>query len=126
MLSGRFRDSIAIRMQAGEPVHETLLAECRRRAISAAFVSSGIGMLDTPELAYYDFSIMGYQTKTFPGRHELLNLSGNISVGVDGESLLGHLHATLSHTDFSVFGGHLMQARVGLTVEVVLHVLEAP
>ena len=77
MLPGRFRDSIAIRMQAGEPVHETLLTECHRRGISSAFVSSGIGMLDTPELACYDFSIMGYQTKSFPGRHERSKNSAN-------------------------------------------------
>lgn len=30
---------------------------------------------------------------------------------------MGHLHVMLANEDYSVFGGHLFQAEVGLTLE---------
>jgi predicted DNA-binding protein with PD1-like motif len=117
MFSGRYNDVLAVRLDVGEPVHESLLAECKRRNIKGAMIVSGIGMLADPELAFF-VGNGRYDTQVFAGKFELLCLSGNVSVRDDG--LLAHIHVILGRPDYSVLGGHLMQATVGLTLEVGL------
>lgn len=113
-------DIIAVRLQAGEDVHGSLLDICRRYQVQGAFVISGIGMLSDPELGFF-VNHGKYERQRFAGRHELLNLSGNISM-YDGAPM-AHLHAMLANEDYSVFGGHLFQATVGLTLEVLLQIV---
>ncbi|MCC7479838.1 DNA-binding protein [bacterium] len=117
--SGNF---VAVRLKAPEPVHESLCEIARHYGFSSAYVISGIGMLADPSIGYYDLPGQQYHEETIPGNHELLCLAGNISLR-DGE-LMGHLHVTLSREDHSAFGGHLFGAKVGLTCEVLLAVLD--
>lgn len=105
---------VAFRLQVGEDVHLSMVQICEACGISAAFINSGIGMLKDPELGYF-VSKGEYARKVFEGNFELLNLSGNISK-YDG-GLLGHIHVMLANEDYSVFGGHLFNAKVGLTLE---------
>jgi uncharacterized protein len=123
LFSSRFGDAIAIRLQIDEDVHPALLEAARRFGAGGAFVISGIGMLRDPELGFFA-GPEGYMKKVFPGNHELLNLSGNISLR-DGE-LMAHLHALLADEQFGVFGGHLFNAQVGMTLEVMLQVIGDP
>jgi len=112
---------IAVRLEKGEPVHESLLKVFAQAGAQAGFVVSGIGMLRNPELGF--FAGEGkYERRQFEGNFELLNLSGNVSLN-EGE-LMAHLHAMLANEDYSVFGGHLFSAAVGLTLEVQLSLAE--
>jgi predicted DNA-binding protein with PD1-like motif len=117
----RHNDSIALRLEAGELVHDSLCAVCAHYGAAQAFVVSGIGMLSDPLLGWYEVEAKRYHEQSFPGRHELLNLSGNISLREGAP--FAHLHAVLSHTDYSCFGGHLFSAAVGLTLEVLIQLL---
>ena len=49
---------------------------------------------------------------------ELLSLLGDVAVGDQGPAL--HLHAVLGKADGSVVGGHLIEAYVRPTLEVIL------
>jgi uncharacterized protein len=124
MYHARSGSNIAVRLEAGELVHESLLAICRSEGVGGGFVISGIGMLKDPLLGWYDIPGRCYHEQAFPGCHELLTLSGNISLK-DGEPF-AHLHATMSHTDYHCFGGHLFSAEVGLTCELMLAVCDGP
>jgi uncharacterized protein len=120
MFAKRSGNKLIIRLVAGEDVHSSLLSICREHGVHGAFAISGIGMLSDPELGFFVRDGQ-YERQRFPGRHELLNLSGNLSLR-DGE-LMAHLHALLAHEDYSVFGGHLFEAKVGLTLEVLLQIV---
>jgi uncharacterized protein len=120
MFAKRDADKLVIRLQAGEAVPEALLALCREHGVHGGFIVSGIGMLSDPELGFF-VNQGQYERQTFPGRHELLNLSGNVSLR-DGD-VMAHLHAMLANEDYSVFGGHLFGAKVGLTLEVMLQIV---
>jgi uncharacterized protein len=119
MYAKRSGKQLIIRLNAGEDVHATLLELCRRHGVQGGFVVSGIGMLSDPELGFF-VNNGQYERQTFPGRHELLNLSGNISLR-DGD-VMAHLHALLANEDYSVFGGHLFGATTGLTLEVLIDI----
>lgn len=123
MYTARSGDLIAVRLEIGEDVHPALLAACAKHGIEAAFVNSGIGMLKDPELGFFAGEGQ-YVKRSFAGNHELLNLSGNISLR-DG-ALMAHLHAMLADEEFGVFGGHLFGALVGMTLEVQLSIVGAP
>jgi len=47
-----------------------------------------------------------------------LSLLGDVAVGESGPTL--HLHAVLGRSDCSVIGGHLIEAHVRPTLEVIL------
>ena len=120
MFAKRSGNKLILRLQAGEDVHGSLLEICRQHGVQGGFVISGIGMLSDPELGFFVRDGQ-YERQRFPGRHELLNLSGNISLRDGG--VMAHLHAMLAHEDYSVFGGHLFEAQVGLTLEVLLQII---
>jgi predicted DNA-binding protein with PD1-like motif len=118
MLVSRQGALLAVRLHAGEDVHGSLTVLCAEHGIGAGFVVSGIGMLESPSLGYFDTEAKAYGERTFPGRHELLSLAGNISLR-EGTPF-AHLHVVLGNPDYSVFGGHLFSASVGLTLEVLI------
>ena len=108
---------IPVRLERGEQVHEAILRACTAHNVTAGYVVSGIGMLVDPELGFLT-SPGNYDHRQFTGRFELLNLSGNIAL-LDGAAH-AHLHVTLGNPDYTVFGGHLFAATVGVTVEMLL------
>jgi predicted DNA-binding protein with PD1-like motif len=118
MLHQRDGNAIAIRLHAGEEVHSALLEACAQYGVTAGYVMSGIGMLKDPLLGWYDVAGRRYHEQRFPGRHELLNLAGNVSVKAGAP--MCHLHVVLSDEEYRCFGGHLFSSEVGLTLEVVL------
>ena len=79
MYAVRQADKLAIRLEIGEEVHASLLEACRSHGVAGGFVHSGIGMLNDPELGFF-VEKGRYEKQSFPGRHELLNLSGNVSL----------------------------------------------
>jgi len=123
MQSGESDGVIPVRLERGEDVHSALLAACRRYDLESGFVVSGIGMLEDPELGFLT-SPGNYDHRHFTGRFELLNLSGNIA-RYEGQAH-AHLHVTLGNADYTVIGGHLFAAKVGVTVETVMLRVGAP
>ena len=85
---------------------------------------SGIGALKETELGYYHLENKDYVRKTFSEEdYELISLNGNITKK-DGSHFI-HVHASLGRSDFSVFGGHLFEAKVAVTAEIYINPLGA-
>ena len=123
MYSAANENAIVVRLIAGEEVIPALLKAMTDHGVEAGFVTSGIGMLADPEFGYF-VSKGKYASRTFDGRFECLCLTGNIS-RKDGE-LTAHIHGMCADEDYHVFGGHLFQATVGLTLEVMISRVKSP
>ncbi len=106
---------IVVRLEDGEDF-KTQLASLGLEA--GAFVS-GIGMLREVTLAYWNGE--EYVQHTVESPTELLTLQGNFSLK-EGEPFV-HCHVTLGHEDGAVEGGHLMDATVNITNEIVIQEL---
>ena len=77
----------------------------------------GLGALNNAELAFYDLENKRYLNQKFEdGPYEVLSLSGNVAEK-EGD-LAVHCHVVLGKKDFSTFGGHLVNAEVGGTLEL--------
>jgi len=113
---------IVLRLDEGEEIVQSVVEICMKENVETALVS-GIGAVKKAELAHFDTKEKKYNNKVFEGMFEIASLSGNIAM-LNGEPLL-HAHIEIADTDFSTYGGHLVQGIVNPTCEIIILPLEA-
>lgn len=106
-----------LRFEQGEEIYQGITSFCGDHKIQNAIVHA-IGAVCDAELGYYHLDSKSYSWKTFSGDHELVAMTGNITL-VDDEPFL-HAHVVISGTDFIAHGGHLRKGFAGATCEVIL------
>lgn len=118
----RFKSGFISRVIVAKlPPNSNLLFEVKKLCIDNN-ISSGlifaIGTLSSVKLGFY---VGKGEYKEIPINKfiELLSLVGNISRKSDGE-LVVHAHVSIGDEDGKAFGGHLIDAVVGSTVEVTI------
>ncbi|MDD3627224.1 MAG: DNA-binding protein [bacterium] len=109
---------IFIRMHEGENIFENLNKIMDEYKIITGIILSSVGMFENVELGY--FNGKEYEKKIFSGCYELLSLQGNLTKQTDGNVI--HLHSILGNEDTSVFGGHLLNASIKVTNEMIIMV----
>jgi len=119
MIFDKLESGFWLRLKRGEPVVESLTRFAKEQEITAAGIS-GIGAVTGASLGYFDLTRREYNRKKFDGVYELLNLAGNISL-VDGNPFV-HAHVIVAGPDYQTLGGHLFEAEVAVTVEIILRV----
>jgi uncharacterized protein len=107
----------AVALETGDEVMERLGAFVREQQVEAASVTA-IGAFRSAVLGYFDWDKKQYQKIPVDEQVEVLSLLGDVAVAEQGPSL--HLHAVLGRRDGSVVGGHLLEAQVRPTLEVIL------
>ncbi len=93
-------------IEYGKDILDTLETFCLENEITTAWVNL-LGALSDVTLAYYEQDNHQYVTKRFTGEYEILNGTGNISMKEN--TAVGHIHVTLSNTEFGCVGGHLIK-----------------
>jgi predicted DNA-binding protein with PD1-like motif len=99
------------------------LAEGLKRAASELKISAGsfkaIGAFSSVKLGWFDWETKKYETAVaLDEQVELLSLIGDIALK-DGKPQV-HAHVVIGKSDGTAHGGHLLNARVRPTCEVVL------
>ncbi len=102
---------------------EHLSAFLQRHEITASRLS-GIGAFRRAVIAYYQRDEKDYDRIPVEDQVEVTSLLGNSSVDANGEVKI-HIHVNLGRSDGSVIGGHLMEAEVWPTVELMVAPLDA-
>lgn len=87
----------------------------KRNRVNSGFFY-GLGGFLKAELGFYDLKKKKYFKKKFSGPFEVLSIKGNVSQSDD--DVFVHAHVVLGKKDFGTFGGHLMNATVGGTLEL--------
>jgi len=85
--------------------------------LSAAGITA-IGAFNDVDLGYFDFTTKDYKRIPLREQVEVLSLIGNI-VLYDTKPKL-HAHVVLGKVDGTAYGGHLMEAYVNPTLEVII------
>lgn len=106
----------------GDSVADTLLAFAEREQLGSASFTA-IGGFSRATLAYFDVKTTQYEDIPVDEQVEVLTLAGDIVHGDDAGWRL-HAHAVLGRRDGSTRGGHLRDAIVRPTLEVM--VTESP
>jgi predicted DNA-binding protein with PD1-like motif len=80
---------------------------------------TAIGAFSDVVLAYFDWSSREYQKHPLREQMEVLALAGDISLADDGTPKV-HAHVVLGARDCTTRGGHLIEAHVRPTLEVIV------
>jgi len=113
------KNGYCLRLFKDEKVNESLKEFTLKNGIPSGFIS-GLGALKNSELGFYHLSQKHYDRKIFAPEMELISLTGNISWLKEDEPII-HTHVALGDPEFRVFGGHLFEAEVAVTVEIFIH-----
>lgn len=103
---------IALRLDPGDEICESILALAEKEDIQAATVT-GLGATDDVVIGIMDTKAKKYNDISLKEPFELTSLIGNLS-RKDGAPYL-HAHVNLGNTEGRVFGGHLQSAVISVT-----------
>ncbi|HUB92450.1 MAG TPA: PPC domain-containing DNA-binding protein [Candidatus Saccharimonadales bacterium] len=106
-----------IRLERGEEVNSSIKRFCEKLGIKNAMFT-GIGSIENPTVAHYRVDSRKYSEKKLRGIFEVTSFMGNVAV-FEGHPLV-HGHISLSDEGMRAFGGHLVEADVSATLEIML------
>jgi|EndMetStandDraft_4_1072995.scaffolds.fasta_scaffold137869_2 predicted DNA-binding protein with PD1-like motif len=113
--------TIALVLDAGDEVMGKLHAFATEHNLMASRLTA-IGAFQRATLGYFNWESKAYERIPVDEQVEVLALVGDIAL--DGGKPKMHAHAVLGKRDGSTVGGHLLEATVRPTLEVLL--IESP
>ena len=108
---------IMLAFEEGEEAKEGIEQFAAEQDLRAAHFTA-IGALSGATLAYYDPETKDYDKIPVSEQVEVLTMAGNIARH-EGEPAV-HAHMTAGRRDGSTVGGHVMEAHVRPTLEVII------
>ncbi|WP_432726882.1 PPC domain-containing DNA-binding protein [Variovorax sp. W6] len=114
--------TIALVFDKGDDVVPILEQFAKEHGLSASRFSA-IGALRSAQLGYFDWERKDYDRIVVNEQVEVLSLNGDIALDGDSQPKV-HAHAVLGRRDGGTVGGHVLQATVQPTLEVLL--IESP
>ena len=109
-----------VRLARGEEIVASLKALALKEKIQLAQVQ-GLGAVNDLTVGVYDTEAKVYRSNHFTGAFEMLSLSGSIDT-MKGE-FYSHYHIAVGDKDGHAWGGHLNQAYISATCELMLTLL---
>lgn len=104
--------------KTGDELADGLLHFAKSQNLSAASFKA-VGALSSVRLGWFSWESKRYEPSvTLDEQVELLSLIGDVALK-DGEPIV-HAHAVIGKKDGTAHGGHLLNARIRPTCEVVL------
>ena len=120
----KFSDTYFVRLERGEEILSSLSALAEKENIALASVS-GLGAIDRFTAGVFFPQEKVYRKNDFHdfhGNFEITSLTGTIT-RMDGKPYL-HLHISAGNEYGKVMGGHLNEAHVSATCEVVVRTVQ--
>lgn len=115
--------SFAVILETGDEVLASLNGFAEAERLNAAQFSA-IGAFARAVLGYFEWETREYKRIPVPDQVEVASLNGDLAISPDGARAL-HMHAVLGQRDGRALAGHLLEAHVRPTLEVVLTELPA-
>lgn len=107
----------ALILETGEEVVSQLQRFIKENDLAASRFTA-IGAFSSATLAYFNWDQKDYEKIAINEQVEVLSLIGDVTKQ-DGESK-SHIHVVVGKRDGSAHGGHLLQAYVRPTLEIIL------
>jgi uncharacterized protein len=120
--------TFAVVLQTGEEAMGCLQTFVEKERISAAQIT-GIGALSDARLNYFDWDKKEYEPIPVTEQVEVASLVGDVALSPEGKPAL-HIHVVLGRRNGNALAGHLAEAHVRPTLEVIVteppaHLLKA-
>lgn len=111
----------ALVLETGDEVISTVERFAAERELSASQIT-GLGAFQDVVLGYFDWTRKDYKRIPLDEQLELISLVGNLALA-NGKPKL-HAHVVVGRADATTRGGHLLEAHVRPTLELI--VTESP
>lgn len=105
-------------LQTGDEVMASLKRFAEEEALSAAQLTA-IGAFQDAVLLYFDWETKQYREIPVEEQVEVASMLGDVALDEGGKTAL-HVHLVLGRRDGTALAGHLAQAHVRPTLEVVI------
>lgn len=105
-------------LKKGDKVVKKITGYIAKQKIKSGVII-GLGAFSEAELMLYDLETKRYFSKKLNGPLEVGNFMGIIGKDPSGKAHI-HPHATLTDKEFNTYAGHLKEATVGATLEIVI------
>jgi hypothetical protein len=122
LLDDNGEKTFALIFDTGDEVASGLLEFAKKNKVSAAHFTA-IGAFRDVELGYFDWNAKDYKRNPLREQVEVLSLIGDVSLDEKGNPKV-HAHVVVGRSDGTAHGGHLLEAHVRPTLEVIL--VESP
>ncbi len=116
----RFENTLIARIDKGEEILEQIKEIALKEQIKLASVQA-LGATNNFTVGVYDPEEKKYTSNRFKGNFEIVSLTGTINTLDD--NFYCHLHMSAGNEKGEVFGGHLNQAYVSATCELVINII---
>jgi predicted DNA-binding protein with PD1-like motif len=108
----------AVILESGEEVVDAIKKLSAQEYLGAAQLTA-IGAFSDAVLGYFDWESKQYHRNHVTEQTEVASFIGDIAIGEDDKPSL-HVHVVLGRHDGSAIAGHLFEAHVRPTLEIVL------
>jgi predicted DNA-binding protein with PD1-like motif len=122
LLSGDRERTIVVVFDTGEEVVGPLTNWAREQRIAGARLTA-IGAFSDVVLGYFEWNRKDYKRISITEQVEVLSLVGNIAMKEAAPSL--HAHVVVGKSDGTAHGGHLLEAHVRPTLEIMIEEVPA-
>jgi predicted DNA-binding protein with PD1-like motif len=109
--------TFAVVLSTGDEVVATLKRFVSEQRLSASQFSA-IGAFSDVVVAFFDWTTREYRRRPIAEQVEVLSLLGDVTL--DGEGRTIHAHVVVGKADATAHGGHLIEAHVRPTLEIIL------
>ena len=117
----KVKNHIIVRLDVGEEIISSIMNILKNEKISFATVT-GIGATNDFTVGTYDVTNQLYKKSNYKGVYEIVSLLGNAST-MNNEPYI-HIHMSAADKNNNVVGGHLNEAYISATAEILLNIVE--
>ncbi len=117
----KFDENYVVRLNKGEEVISSIRELCNKENIKLAEIT-GLGASNLVEIGVFNVNTKEYNTKIFEGMFEITSLVGNVTR--KAEEVYLHIHINFGDENGNVKGGHLVQAKISATSEIIVRKIE--
>lgn len=113
----KFENQYVIRLDRGEEIVASLKTIAEKENIKLAYLT-GIGAVGRVTAGVFDTKEKVFKGRRWEGDLKVVSIGGNINT-MNGETYI-HFHISVADEQGNVFGGHLQEAVISGTGELVL------
>lgn len=117
----RFGDTLVMRVDLGEEICGQILKVAEKENIMLAEIN-GLGAVNDFTTGVFDTVNKEYHSNHFKGAFEIVSLTGTLTRKEDEPYL--HVHLSAGDEKGNVFGGHLNEAVVSATGEIIIRLID--
>lgn len=117
----RFNNTIVARIDKGEEILTKMKEIALKENIKLANINA-LGAVGNFTVGVFNTTEKKYYSNNFKGDFEIVSLTGTINT-MDGE-YYNHIHFSAGDDKGHVFGGHLNEAIVSATCEMIINIID--